>query len=78
MIFLELGASDVARLSLKTALEENSALKENSATPQNYPDFLALALRLQAAFALQGGGADAAFDILEPVFSLEQKFQKSP
>ena len=75
MIFLELGASDIARLSLKTALEENSALDENSATPQNYPDFLALALRLQAAFALQGGGADAAFDILEPVFSLEQNFK---
>ena len=75
LIFLELGASDVARLSLKTALKENSALDENSATPQNYPDFLALALRLQAAFALQGGGADAAFGILEPVFSLEQNFK---
>ena len=75
LIFLELGARDVARLSLKTALEENSALDENSATPQNYPDFLALALRLQAAFALQDGGADAAFDILEPVFSLEQNFK---
>ena len=69
LIFLELGASDVARLSLKTALDENSA------TPQNYPDFLALALRLQAAFALQDSGADAAFDILEPVFSLEQNFK---
>ena len=75
LIFLELGASDIARLSLKTALDKNSALDENSATPQNYPDFLALALRLQAAFALQGGGADAALGILEPVFSLEQNFK---
>lgn len=75
LIFLELGASDVARLSLKTALEENSALDDNTDKPQNYPDFLALALRLQAAFALQGGGADAALGILEPVFSLEQNFK---
>lgn len=75
MIFLELGASDIARLSLKTALDENAAPHKNSATPQNYPDFLALALRLQAAFALQDGGADAAFGILEPVFSLEQNFK---
>ena len=75
LIFLELGASDVARLSLKTALEENTALDDNTDKPQNYPDFLALALRLQAAFALQGGGANAAFDILEPVFSLEQNFK---
>ena len=75
LIFLELGASDVARLSLKTALDKNAALDENTATPQNYPDFLALALRLQAAFALQDGGADAALGILEPVFSLEQNFK---